>query len=125
LNDAQPDYQHCERYVIVIEPMPSSHGALPLFKPVVGFESVFTPPLFQSYFDARSLVSWFKAKIWPTFRSLWRELVHWQVAGAISSATLQFGAGNIIPHPVAVDSNGADDCLAALIHMNMFNPHEL
>jgi hypothetical protein len=35
--------------------MPSNHGALPLFKrPVfVGFQSVFTPPLFQGYFDVR------------------------------------------------------------------------
>ena len=41
--------------MIVIEPMPSNHGALPLFKrPVfLGFQSVFTPPLFQSYFDVK------------------------------------------------------------------------
>ena len=41
--------------MIVIEPMPSNHGALPLFKcPVFpGFQSVFTPPLFQSYFDVK------------------------------------------------------------------------
>jgi hypothetical protein len=41
--------------VIVIKPMPSNHGALPLFERRVflGFQSVFIPPLFQSYFDAK------------------------------------------------------------------------
>ena len=41
--------------MIVIEPMPSNHGALPLFKrPVfLKFQRVFTPPLFQSYFDVK------------------------------------------------------------------------
>ena len=41
--------------MIVIEPMPSNHDPLPLFeRPVfVGFQSVFTAPLFQGYFDAR------------------------------------------------------------------------
>jgi hypothetical protein len=29
LNDAKSNYQHSECYVIVIEPMPSDHAALP------------------------------------------------------------------------------------------------
>src|SRR4051794_17484642 len=57
--------------------MPSNHGAVPLFeRPVLlGSQSVFIPPLFQSYFDASFLASWFGAKAWSTFRSLWRKFV--------------------------------------------------
>ena len=64
--------------MIVIEPMPSNHGAVPLFeRPVLlGSQSVFIPPLFQSYFDAKFFgfvvwgesvvnVSQFVAKIRP------------------------------------------------------------
>ena len=41
--------------MIVIEPMPSNHDAVPLFeRPVfLGFQRVFIPPLFQSNFDAK------------------------------------------------------------------------
>jgi hypothetical protein len=36
--------------------------------------------------------------------------------------------GEFAPHPAPLirsDSNGADDGLPALVHMNMLNPHEL
>jgi hypothetical protein len=81
LNNAQSDYQHRHRHVVVIEPMPSSHDPLPLFeRPVFpSSRERFTAPLFQGDFAGRLFgfavwgenlagVSRFVAEIGPRLR---------------------------------------------------------
>src|SRR6516164_7224287 len=57
----------------VFEPMPiiGKHHVHPYSNAILGSTS--TARLFQEYFAAKILVSWFVAKAWPAFRGLWRE----------------------------------------------------